>query len=299
MIFEQCLSNLPEEPTFSPCFFRDRNPLSGTRKTRKLYRPNDAMRTVHARLIRYLRPFTRRFPHATGSLPKRSPLTNVRPHRKRRFFYVLDLRNAYQNVDITKLAEILCTVDPALSEQREALHAFLERYCSATEGGLATGAPASPDLFNLYAGKLLDELLAPLCKRYGLTYTRYLDDLTFSSRDRCIGRHRRRAIRAVITAAGFTVHDRKVGVYDLKKGPIVITGVGLEYGGRIFLPRSYTRRIRGLIHKALQGFPISPAKIHGMMGVFRSMTDLRDMNRLERKLLGAYRKYQRRERAVA
>lgn len=299
MLIEQCTRNLSEEPTFSPFFFRDRNRLSGTRKTRKLYRPNDAMRTVHARLIRYLRPFTRQSRYATGSLPNRSPLTNVRPHRKHRHFYVLDLRNAYRNVDIAKLVEILCVVDPTLSEKREALRAFLERYCSTTEGGLATGAPASPDLFNLYAGKLLDDLLAPLCKRFGLTYTRYLDDLTFSSRERRIGRHRRRAIREIIIQAGFSIHDRKVGVYDLKKGSIVITGVGLEYGGRIFIPRSYIRRIRGMIHMALRGFPITPAKIHGMMGVFRSMTDPRDMNRFERRILHIYRKYQRRERAAA
>lgn len=298
MLIEQCLRYLPAEPAFTPFFLTDRNPLSGTRKKRKLYRPNVAMRIVHARLICFLRQFTRRLPHATGGLPDCSPVDNVGPHRRHRFFYLIDLCDAYRHVDVAHLADVLHTLDPSALGEQAALRQFLEQYCCAPEGGLATGAPASPDLFNLYAGRLMDDRFSALCRQYDLTYTRYLDDLTFSSPDRPIGRHRRRALRAIVMDAGFSVNDRKAGVYDLAKGPIVITGVGLEHGGRVFLPRRYLRRIRGATHAASTRFTVSAATIHGMMGVFRSITNSRKMNRLERRLVAAYRHFQHRERAV-
>ncbi|TSC64328.1 MAG: Retron-type reverse transcriptase [Parcubacteria group bacterium Gr01-1014_106] len=214
-------------------------------------------------------------------------------HRYNRYFFLTDLQSAYQNVDGKKLAEVLCGLDPRLSAEREEVYGFLTQFCLDPKGGLVVGAPASPDLFNIYAGKLLDEPLAALCEQYGLTYSRYLDDLAFSSRTESIGEKKRKKLRAVIRTAGFSISDHKTHVMDLAKGPIIITGVGVELGGRIFLPRHYLRMIRGLIHRAMHVGDVCEHRIHGMMGVFRSSSHKHNLNRTEIKLLFAYRLYQR------
>ena len=66
------------------------------------------------------------------------------------------------------------------------------------------------------------------------------------------------------------MNHRKSKVRDLKKGPIVITGIGLEFGGRLFVPSHYRRKIKGLLHNAVKGNIPRPV-IDGHMGVLKSI----------------------------
>jgi len=280
-----------EPPAFETFTLLDKNPLGDTTKFRVMRKQNEAMRILQERLMRHLRKLKINLPFATGARPGNSPLRNMKRHCRNRYFFITDVQNAYPSVDSKKLAEILCKVDPALAEKERETSDFLKKYCFSPGNGLIIGASASPDLFNLYAGILIDRPLIYLCKRYSLTYTRYLDDLTFSSSKVPIGKRKRKIIRKIIKAAGFKISHRKSKVLDLNKGPIEINGVGLEYGGRIFLPRHFTRKINGLIHRAMTIGDIPQAKIHGIWGVFRGLTDRHNLNRTEQKLVKKYRAY--------
>jgi hypothetical protein len=116
--------------------------------------------------------------------------------------------------------------------------------------------------------------------------------LTFSSKIP-IGKRKRRSIREIIKKAGFEVNHRKTKIFDLKKGPIVINGVGLELGGRIFLPRHYLRKIKGTIYKATKEGTISKEKVRGMMGVFWGATNVLQLTNTERKLISQYEAFQK------
>ena len=294
MAFENLVLGIDflDEPTFLSGSLKDINPLSGVQTRRHLDKPNDAMRVIHHRLQTYLRHLSIEQPYATGCLPNCSPRKNVAIHRKNRFFYLIDLRRAYRSVKVTKLAKVLCEADPSLNGQRKEVKAFLEKYCMSRFGGLATGAPASPDLFNLYCLYLIDKPLEMLLSENNLTYTRYLDDLTFSASEP-ITRKQRRAIREVIQKAGFDVHHLKSEVSDLQKGPIFINGIGLELGGRIFVPRDFINFLRGLIHKGLRGqFELWP-QIEGGMSVFKGIIKGRKLNQTEAEILGKYKEFRR------
>jgi hypothetical protein len=276
---------------------RDVNPLGGTSKRRRIYEPNEAMDELHQRLIHALRALHVPLPYAFGALPGRSRLQNVLQHRRAAHIYLLDLHDAYPSVDGERLARILCQLDPELRGKIDEVYAFLWRYCLAHDGGLFVGAPASPDLFNLYAGTLLDGPLAELVRRYGLVYSRFLDDLTFSSPSAPIGRRKRKAIRQAVIGSGFTLSEKKTRVVDLRKGPIVICGIGLEQGGRTFVPRHYTGKIRGLIHRAAVKGDVPLSAIHGRMGVFGEATPRFRLgrtplttgpNHTERRIIAAY-----------
>jgi hypothetical protein len=198
----------------------------------------------------------------------------VERHRKNRFFYLLDITDAYLSVDSNRLAMILSRL--GFGDINEIL-AFLRKYCLTPQEGLATGAPASPDLFNLYAYSTIDAPLQEYCFKHDLTVTRYLDDITVSARDDTeiplgnpIGKCKRRAIRNIVNNAGFRISHHKSKVVDLKKGPVVITGIGLELGGRMFLRQGFMRKANRLLRQAIADPLLHHDKVSGAMGVIRS-----------------------------
>jgi hypothetical protein len=241
-----------------------------------------------------------------------SPYENASRHVNSRYFYQTDLKNAYSSVPLERLANILVSLEPKwkLDEVRETL----ARYCFEKSGmGLIVGAPASPKLFNIYAWQTIDILLAEFWpymndrgRIFGKQYSRYLDDLTFSSPE-LITDGVRRMIRQVIERAGFQVNHRKSAVLDLKKGPVVITGVGLEYrsnkSARLFLPRHYLKRMNGLLHLAIKGDSrVSHSQVEGLMGVFHGVlgrkyehsNEIIKFNATEEKFLDVHQLYQAR-----
>lgn len=285
---------MPETDATAPAFryfwLKDRNPVSGRTKRRLIGAPNEPMEILHAALIRRLRNLAIDRAAITGSLPGCNPVRNVLRHRQSQFFYLLDLSNAYGNVDGERLITLLTGLMPDADPLE--LGSFLRQYCLAQNGGLIVGAPASPDLFNIYAALLIDAPLAPLCERYRLRYTRYLDDLTFSSGSR-IGCKKRRAIRDCIASSGLPIQHRKCEVVDVTKRSIVITGVGLDAGGFVFLPRRYLRKVRGLLHRAMYKGDVSRHTVEGAMGVFKSMTRGRRLTASEQHVLIQYHRYRR------
>ncbi len=291
MFFNTFLENLPDYPSFTECWIKDENPLSALFQKRRIFIPNESMSILHKRLINYLRDLKFPLPFAFGARPKNSPLKNVWWHRHNRYFYLLDLRKAYSSVSCEKLTDILCSLDEELRNCEQGVYKFLDEYCFFFGKGLVTGAPASPDLFNIYAGVLVDKPLGVFCKKHNLTFTRYLDDLALSSSKIPIGKRKRQEIRTIIKDAGFGVNHHKSRVCDLKKGAIVINGVSLEMGGRTFVPRYYLRKIRGFMRKLSLEATLKKSDkqtLNGMMSAFWGITDRKRLNKTEQKLVKKY-----------
>ncbi|MDZ7798668.1 MAG: reverse transcriptase domain-containing protein [Patescibacteria group bacterium] len=295
MFFKTCLQDLPGKPEYKFVNFRDVNPLSGTDKFRNLGLSNKAMTILQKRLLQYVRNLPVKLPQATAFRKKCSIDKNVKKHRNRRYLYIFDIAKAFPSVNIEKLAQIICQIDPGLFGQEKLVSHFLSSYCQHPNGGLVIGANASPALFNLYAGILIDSPLSSLCQKYSLLYSRYSDDLIFSAKSHPIGRGKRRAIRQVVIKAGFSIQHSKAKVIDLNKGPVVINGIGIKRNGDLYIPRSYLRKIRGLIHLARENPDLRPM-VHGLMGNFWTFTSTTSFNQTEKKLIQAYRQLQKLEK---
>ncbi len=299
MFIDTFIEDLPAEPAFSFFYINDVNEVSGQKKKRKIGNPNEAMRIVHARFRRYLRfiaEIKNYLSYARGALPFCSPLKNIRQHSGHKYFYWIDTKNAYLNVDGKLLAQALAIIDQNLDGQENEIYEFLKKYFLSENGGLIIGGPASPDLFNIYGAHLIDHKMGKLCDQFGIKYTRYLDDLIFSS-NLVIGGRKRQAIRRIIIEAGLTINHRKTRIYDLRKGPVAINGIGLRLGGATFLPRHYLRKLRGLLHLANNGRlnGISRNRLNGMLGTFLGPIPKNrffNLNRTEQKLLGQIRRFQ-------
>ncbi len=293
MFLEKLIQNLPGKPTFTVRRFEDINPLGGTRKIRALMMPNEAMTALHGRLIYYLRQLNIRSPIATCGFPGDSPKANVERHKENRFFYLLDIDDAYPSLSGNRLAKTLAELGFGnIGDVSD----FLKRYCLTSQGGLATGAPASVDLFNLYAHFAIDVPLQKYCAAHGFTATRYLDDITISTpggprgpKRNPIGKCKRRVIRQIVNDAGFGISHEKSKVIDLKKGPVVITGIGLEFGGRMFLSKNFRRRANHILDNAVLDPLTNESRVSGIMGVIQSVKPYGyPLTRSERRTMDRY-----------
>lgn len=290
MFLKNMLASLPQEPNFNFFSFPDVNPVSGRTKQRTVAAPNKSMKILQRRFIKYLRSDEnkvvreRLLRYTTSSNPGDSPLKNVQQHRHNRYFYLIDFSNAYRSVDVSKLVAILMQLNTFRDVSPEKLHTFLTMYFFDEKWGLVPGGNASQDLFNLYAGALVDIPLGEIAEKHGIVYTRYIDDLTFSSVSP-ISENMRKSIRNPILQACFLVNHRKCECIDLKKRTALITGIGIADGGRLFVPRPYVRKIRGLIHRACTKGDVDLRRITGMVQTLRQLHHEQGSNALEKKVL--------------
>lgn len=257
------------------------------------------MRELHLSLVRQLRPYLQRHGHIRGCLPGCSVVGHLKCHAKNRYFFGLDIKDAFRSVDVGKLASfVLCHRKTDEEETR----GYLQRnFFDSETGGLVTGGPASQDLFNLYLLELVENQgLLEICRRYNLMYTRYLDDLLFSSSER-IGRTKRKNIRRFLANVGLTVSERKTMLVDLKRAHRVeINGLGLEYGGRLYLPKHFLLRLNGKLHSAITLLESGQfdqslfRELNGLIGLFSSIgTPWGRKKQKERKICYQIQKYRR------
>ena len=101
-------------------------------------------------------------------------LDNAKPHIGANAFMHLDIEDFFPSIKINQVWSVFRTVgyNPRISS-------ILAQICTY-KGSLPQGSPAAPKLSNLISLRLDNRLLGYVGKR-GITYTRYADDLTFSS----------------------------------------------------------------------------------------------------------------------
>lgn len=293
MILDGLFIGLEKEPIVREFRIDDYNPLSRQRKIRKITAAgNDEMKILQRRLVTRLRTMGIMMPNATGGVVGSNPMRNIRRHirwsRCRRSYFpstifLTDIQSAYQNTPIESLAKILAKIDG--SGEVDAILVFLRKYCSAGEG-LAVGLASSPDLFNIYCEYSIDLILRQWCYERDITYTRYLDDLTFSTNGD-IGQKRRRFIRRVVGEAGFELCDHKTKLLHPQKQAVIINGIGVNVRGQCFMTGDTITEIEGLIENVLKvGMDsLFGNRLKGLGGLFRYVTRARVLTGRERLIM--------------
>ena len=130
----------------------------------------------------------------------------------------IDLKNAYGTADVFYLRKTLEGIVHWNGEERFFFH---------KENGLIQGANASPLLFQLFCSVTIDQELLDYCEPRNITFTRYVDDLLFSSQ-RSIPRSARKVIRKLITKHGLVINPKKDKVFSLWSKEIKLLGILLR-----------------------------------------------------------------------
>jgi retron-type reverse transcriptase len=114
---------------------------------------------------------------AHGFEKKRSIITNANLHKRRRYVLNLDLEEFFPSINFGRVRGFFLK-DKYFALQPKVATVLAQIACHENE--LPQGSPCSPVVSNLI-GHLLDSRLARFAKVHKCTYSRYADDITFST----------------------------------------------------------------------------------------------------------------------
>lgn len=175
--------------------------------------------------------------HVHGFIRGRSTISNASQHLAKRCVLRMDLEDFFPSIDAAMIKASLREQD--YDEKAADLAVNLV----TIHGKLPIGLSTSPLLSNL-AFLSTDRSLADYAQSEGLSFTRYVDDLTFSGN--VTDRHSEDIAR-ILDDAGWSVNTRKTA-FMRRGGPQYVTGlyVGESVGPRI--PRKVKRKMRWILH---------------------------------------------------
>ena len=199
--------------------------------------------------------------YAMGFTEGRSVVTNATVHKGQNYVFNIDLKDFFPSVEqgrvmkrltlapfnfspeIALLISGLCSMRVKRDNPDESKKHDLDKQFSYV---LPQGAPTSPIITNMICDTF-DRRLAGLAKRFGLRYTRYADDITFSSMHYVYaekGDFRKELVR-IIQDQGFAINEKKTRLQKLGSRQEV---TGIIVSDKINVTKKYVREIRSLLY---------------------------------------------------
>ena len=200
-------------------------------------------------------PFT---DEAHGFIKERSIVTNAKPHVNKDIVVNIDLKDFFPTVtykrvkglfhkigyseELATILGLLCTY----SEINETTLDGVTYYVQSGERKLPQGSPASPAISNMLVYKM-DKKINGLAKKLNFSYTRYADDMSFSTTEENAQNVSKLLfyIKKIIESEGFVIHPDKVHV--MRKGmQQKVTGVVVNT--KLNIDRIQLRKFRAVLH---------------------------------------------------
>ncbi len=197
-------------------------------------------------------------PAAHGFVRGHSIVTNARPNVGKQVILKLDLKDFFPSITFPRVRGLFLSLGYSFSVastlallcteyEREPFGRDETRYyISIGPRHLVQGAPTSPGLANLVAWRL-DQRLSGLAAKYGFTYTRYADDLTFSGDKSEAASQILASARRIIADERFVLNNAKTRIARSNTRQIV---TGLVVNKQLATPRMLRRRLRAILHNA-------------------------------------------------
>ena len=212
----------------------------------------------------------------TGFVPGRSVVDNASRHIRRNYVYNADLKDFFPSItrkrvksalmrppfsfgaEAAHLLSGICCAHADLARKGREIHWEIQRYrwdgierktvdyLTEVPATLPQGAPSSPVLSNAVCLRL-DKRLAGLARRFQATYSRYADDITFSSNHNVFqeGYSFLKEFRKIIADEGFTLNEAKLRLQEKGQRQEV---TGLVVNRKVNVCRKYIRDIGSLLY---------------------------------------------------
>ncbi len=193
--------------------------------------------------------------YAMGFTEGRSVVTNATVHKGQNYVLNLDLKDFFPSIEQPRVWKRLQLNPFNFPVQIANLIAGL---CAMRESRkdadgenhfvyvLPQGAPTSPIITNMICDTL-DRRLAGLARRFGLHYTRYADDITFSSMHYVYSPKGDfyKELKRIITEQGFTINEAKT---RLQKRGARQEVTGIIVSEKLNVTQKYVRDIRNILY---------------------------------------------------
>lgn len=175
---------------------------------------------------------------------KKSIMTNAQIHRNKYVVLNLDLEHFFESFHFGRVSGYFeKNRDFDLPHDVAIIIAQLTCY----KGHLPQGAPTSPIITNLIC-QILDMRILRIAKKYKLDYTRYADDLTFSTNNRAFVESKEAFIQELekeLTRSGFAINHKKTRL-TLRDSQQTVTG--LIVNQKVNVKAEYYRQTRAMAY---------------------------------------------------
>lgn len=217
---------------------------------RVIVAPNEPLKTIQKNLASILSDDyeeikseqKRQLQIAHGFLHQKNILTNADIHRNKRFVLNLDLKNFFDSFHFGRVrGYFLKNRYFLLNKDIATLVAQLACY----GGKLPQGAPSSPIITNLICS-IFDYRIWKIARKYHLDYTRYADDLSFSTNEKRFIEKKTDFLNDVITEieqSGFALNISKTR-FQLKWSRQMVTGIVVN--SKLNTPREFYKSTRSM-----------------------------------------------------
>lgn len=206
-------------------------------KMREITAPSRKLKRKQRWILEHILQKQEVSPYAHGFVAGRSIKTNALLHASHDYVLCMDIADFFPSIPQSAAFRVFAMAGYA----PRAADALAEICCH--DDVLPQGAPTSPCLANLVFSQT-DAQLAGLAERYGAVYSRYADDLTFSSDGPLHGLAE--AAESILLESGFCVNGQKTK-YFLPGQPKRITGLVVQ-NGLVRVPRQLKRCLKQEIH---------------------------------------------------
>lgn len=237
---------------------------------RTIYAPQKGLKEFQKALNTILQNVHEPHKAATGFVLNKSIVDNAKVHVGQIYVYNLDLKDFFPSVDKSRVwgRLLIAPFNLNTSDERKKIANMIavlsctpmeverfinNKWIKTTTSVLPQGAPTSPTLTNAICEKM-DNRLAAVAKRFGLNYTRYADDITFSAKHNIYevapnafekiftsNSTFDKEVRRIISDQNFHVNETKV---RLQKEGYRQEVTGLIVNDKVNVTRRYVKQLR-------------------------------------------------------
>ena len=222
---------------------------------RQISAPRGLVRKLQDRLLPVLQEICENHPSSHGFIAARSVVSNASAHTGKQWVLNVDLADFFPSINFGRIRGLFMAPPFRMGPKAATVMAQL---CTH-RNGLPQGAPTSPVLSNFIAATL-DRRLTRLAREHKCDYSRYADDITFSTREHMFppalafielsGTFAKavrvgEALERAIMACGFAVNHKKVRLQSRHRRQSV---TGLCVNRAVNVERVRIRRIRAMLH---------------------------------------------------
>lgn len=188
-----------------------------------------------------------------GFRSKHSIITNAKNHRNKRYVFNVDLKDFFPSINFGRVrGYFIKNKEFQLAPKVATVIAQI----ACHENELPQGSPASPVISNLI-GHILDTRLVKLAKKAKCAYSRYADDLTFSTNEKSFPSLIAQEIKTgewvpskeletVTKRSGFEINTQKISMQFQTHRQMA---TGLVVNRKVNIRASYYRQARAMCHE--------------------------------------------------
>jgi RNA-directed DNA polymerase len=196
---------------------------------------------------------------AHGFVSEKNIVSNAKLHVGAKIVVNFDLENFFPSISYKRVkgifrslgySEAVATVFALVSTAPETEEIEIDNktyFVALGERHLPQGSPASPMISNI-AARRLDKSLSKIAANLGFKYTRYADDLTFSTDEKDADVKKLMVqVRYIVSKQGFKVNENKTRIL---RGGRQQEVTGIVVNDKISIDRKTLRKFRAVLHQA-------------------------------------------------